>query len=134
MKFKEQLHNKIDYIYNECKKDNWDGYDAPAITKDVVEKSHEFINNFSENIPIPEIYADATGSMCFEWENDNRNYVEITIMDESQKMIFLQRHNDELQTILIKYTKEIINNLIPKIINFVNTGEKISITGEKISI
>ncbi|MBF0556539.1 MAG: hypothetical protein HQK96_18630, partial [Nitrospirae bacterium] len=54
-------------IYNECSSVDWDGYGACAITEDSFEEAQRIIDALPFSIPTPEIVAEPTGDIGFEW-------------------------------------------------------------------
>lgn len=57
---------------------NWDGYGAPPIDKNVIDKSIKFI--FEKNlITQPSVFPTGRGTIQFEFEPDENHYMEIEI-------------------------------------------------------
>ena len=54
-------------IYRECSHAGWDGYGASAVTEDAYEEARKIINLLPSSIKMPEIVAEPTGEMGFEW-------------------------------------------------------------------
>jgi hypothetical protein len=53
--------------YRECSREGWDGYGAAAITDDAYEEAKTIINLLPSSIPMPDIVAEPTGDIGFEW-------------------------------------------------------------------
>lgn len=45
----------------------WDGYDAQPIDNETLEKAYLFLLSLSDSIPLPEVEADPSGEISFEW-------------------------------------------------------------------
>lgn len=66
-------------FYRECSYANWDGYGAVAISKDAYEEADQIINLLPSAIPMPEIVAEPTGAIGFEWHKDKRQVFVISV-------------------------------------------------------
>lgn len=66
-------------IYNECFQSAWDGYDAAAISEDAYEEAKKIINLLPSAIPMPEIVAEPTGDIGFEWRRDKGQVFVISV-------------------------------------------------------
>jgi hypothetical protein len=63
-----EMQESLRNIYQECSQMDWDGYGAYAISKEVYEEAQEIIDLLPKNsIPTPEIVAEPTGDIGFEW-------------------------------------------------------------------
>lgn len=87
--------------------DNWDGYGAKAIPKEAVNKAIRIVMDLRHQ---PDIYPTGRQSIQFEYELDDRSYLEfeiyadrITCMEVPQrkydKAIFHQIENERIDTI-----------------------------------
>lgn len=63
----DEMHDSLNEIYRECSRADWDGYGATAISEDTYEEAKKIINLLSSSIPMPEILAEPTGDIGFEW-------------------------------------------------------------------
>jgi len=54
-------------VYGACSQPDWDGYGAEAISEDAYEEAKSIINLLPSSIPMPEIVAEPTGEIGFEW-------------------------------------------------------------------
>lgn len=54
-------------VYTECSQSDWDGYGAAAISEDAYEEAKKIINLLPSSIKMPEITAEPTGEIGFEW-------------------------------------------------------------------
>ncbi len=62
-----EMRCSLTEIYRECSITDWDGYGARAITKDAYEEAKKIIDLLPSSIPVPEIVAEPTGDIGFEW-------------------------------------------------------------------
>jgi len=70
MTFSQPLHQaltSLPEVYKECSRPDWDGYGAAAITPEVYEEAKRIIGLLPCAIPMPEIVAEPTGEIGFEW-------------------------------------------------------------------
>jgi hypothetical protein len=61
----KNLH--LEEIWAESSFQNWDGYNAPALSCDVFNYSQQFVQTIPFDIPQPEIGASAAGDITLEW-------------------------------------------------------------------
>ena len=54
-------------INTEHKENGWDGYDALPIDNETLEKAYIFLLALPRSIPLPEVEADPSGEISFEW-------------------------------------------------------------------
>lgn len=57
----------IDDIYRRCRQPNWDGDGAIAVSTASVLDAKEILRTLPFRYSVPEIFAEATGSIAFEW-------------------------------------------------------------------
>lgn len=67
----DEMRNSLSEVFRECSRMDWDGYGASAITKDAYEEALKIIDAIIDalpsSIPTPEIGAEPTGDIDFEW-------------------------------------------------------------------
>lgn len=63
----DEVLNSLNEVYRECSQAGWDGYSASAVTEDAYEEARKIINLLPSSIRIPEIVAEPTGEIGFEW-------------------------------------------------------------------
>ena len=54
-------------IYASCNKKDWNGDGAEPISKESAEEAINLLLALPLNLPIPDIFADPTGAIAFEW-------------------------------------------------------------------
>lgn len=64
--------------------DNWDGYNAKAISNDSYNNAFKFASSLPSNVPIPEIYVDTDGEVTFEWYAGRRQVFSISVGSKSE--------------------------------------------------
>ncbi|MCK4338475.1 MAG: hypothetical protein KAW87_00590 [Candidatus Cloacimonetes bacterium] len=85
-KYKERINIKCEELFNElyksCSFEDWDGYGASPIKKEIIERTKSFINLLSSNIvnkiDIDEICPNPNGTITIEFGSKNR-YLQIEI-------------------------------------------------------
>jgi hypothetical protein len=63
----EEVLTTLNEVYMECSQAGWDGYGASAVTEDAYEEARKIINLLPSSIRMPEIVAEPTGEIGFEW-------------------------------------------------------------------
>src|SRR6266496_153381 len=66
----DRLPIKIDElaeVYLEAVEPGWDGYGAQPISERVLENAVAFLCRLPQDLPMPEVSADAQGEIHFEW-------------------------------------------------------------------
>ena len=82
---KRDLFNKyseLNEIYEECKLDNWDGYNSKAITPETYFAAKNLIDMLNVsylNIPLPELSPEPDGDIGLEWDEEDGNYLIVSI-------------------------------------------------------
>jgi len=54
-------------LCNQCSVADWDGYGAAAITLETFDEAKKIIRLLPSSMPIPDIIAEPTGEIGFEW-------------------------------------------------------------------
>ena len=76
----------------------WDGHDAPAIPLEIITKTRELI----DVLPIqPEIFTTALKTIQLEFENSQKDHMEIEVNESDTTEIFIVTHkgNETIETI-----------------------------------
>jgi len=76
---KDALIQEIDDVFEECSVDNWDGYDAKAISIDSCREAIRFVRSLPTMIPLPEIAVDPDGEVALEWYEGPRKVFTVSI-------------------------------------------------------
>lgn len=66
-------------VYRECSQSDWDGYGAAAISEDAYEEAKKIINLLPSSIRMPEITAEPTGEIGFEWHKSKGQVFVISV-------------------------------------------------------
>jgi hypothetical protein len=74
-------------------KDNWDGYNAPAIDFYLIEKCKEIVNSFALHIQ-PDIFPTGRNSIQFEYESDDGKYLEIEIFLDKMSLYYTDNETE----------------------------------------
>lgn len=81
-----ELREEAMDIFCRCSDKDWDGYDAYPITKEALDQALMFIEALPENIIIPDIAPEPSGSLSFEWNLGKDNLFSVTL--ESGKIVY----------------------------------------------
>ncbi|MBI5788883.1 MAG: hypothetical protein HZA78_08535 [Candidatus Schekmanbacteria bacterium] len=69
----KEIEDELNILYKETSQDNWDGYDACAISYEALTEAIKFIRLLhSASFPIPEIAPEPSGEIGFEWHTGKR--------------------------------------------------------------
>ncbi|MBF0566084.1 MAG: hypothetical protein HQK89_12675 [Nitrospirae bacterium] len=67
----DEMRDSLSEVYKECSRIDWDGYGASAVTEGAYEEALKLIDAIIDalpsSIPAPEIGAEPTGDIDFEW-------------------------------------------------------------------
>lgn len=66
-------------VYRACSQADWDGYGAAAISEDAYEEAVKIINLLPSSISMPEITAEPTGEIGFEWHKSKGQVFVISV-------------------------------------------------------
>jgi len=66
-------------IYKDCSIGDWDAYGASPVTEDVYEEAKKIVNLLPSSIESPEIVAEPTGEIGFEWRNGKDHVFVISV-------------------------------------------------------
>ncbi len=66
----DELRNSLYDRYRECSQPDWDGYGAQAVTEDAYAEAQRIIDALPSWLPAPEIVAEPSGDVGFEWYKD----------------------------------------------------------------
>jgi len=62
------LHVVLDDILEECSEEGWDGYGADPVSIKAADDARRAIKLLPDNIILPEVSADPSGSVDFSWD------------------------------------------------------------------
>jgi hypothetical protein len=65
----DELLTSLFEVFKECSFVDWDGYGASAVTEDAYEEAKKIVNLLPSSIKMPEIVAEPTGEIGFEWSS-----------------------------------------------------------------
>jgi len=76
---KRELFEELRDVALEASQDNWDGFDAVAVTGRTVQNAAEFILAFPPNLCKPELGISPRGDVSFEWAQSSSRVVSVAI-------------------------------------------------------
>ena len=76
---KDALIREFDDVFEECSVDNWDGYDAKAISIDSYREAIRFARSLPTMTPLPEIAVDPDGEVALEWYEGPRKVFTVSV-------------------------------------------------------
>lgn len=75
----DKMHTSLYETYQACIQPDWDGYGAAALTEDAYEEAKKIIDLLPSSIQTPEIVAEPTGEIAFEWYRDRGRVFVISV-------------------------------------------------------
>lgn len=69
--YKARLLQSLYEFAKECSDDNWDDYDASAVSEATVANAEKFIRALPDSLEMPELSVDPDGSISFDWIPDS---------------------------------------------------------------
>lgn len=63
----------------ECQHAGWDGYGAEAVSVDAYRSAERFIRSLPAGVEPPQISADPTGCVTFEWRRSPRRTLLVSV-------------------------------------------------------
>jgi hypothetical protein len=81
-----ELLSKLNEIYENYSKPDWDGYGASPITDSVYFEGEKLIRALPIDpvFPMPEIIAEPTGEIAFEWYKEKRQVLILSISGKNE--------------------------------------------------
>lgn len=76
--FRESF-SELAEVAEECKTQNWDGYNAEPINRQSIELAHKFLEALDLGMPGPEIGAVPDGCVTLDWFSRGNQTLSITI-------------------------------------------------------
>jgi len=80
--FGNNAYSSLIEVYNECSKENWDGYNAISVTEDTFYEAQKILDLLPSYFGMPDIFAEPSGAIAFEWRNGEKN---IFVMSVDEK-------------------------------------------------
>ena len=75
----QDLYRMVLEEAGQCSVLGWDGYDAKPVTDTSIRDARKLIESLPDDLPIPNIIAEPTGELCFEWHKDKWNIVSLSV-------------------------------------------------------
>ena len=115
---KDELNNRLDEIYEECKESNWDSYNGLAIVPKEIEIAKHFLSLIPDNIPFPEPCPSPDGSISFDWYKGRYKIISLTI-NESNSLSYAwlngSENNYDHDCGVIKFADKLPEKIVDKI-------------------
>lgn len=83
-RFLVEMRSALKEIYRECSKAGWDGYGAHAITEGAYEEAIKIIDLLPSSFPAPEIVAEPTGDIGFEWHKGTEQIFALSVTGKNR--------------------------------------------------
>lgn len=82
-----EMQASLDDVYEECSQPDWDGYGAIAVHEDAYEEAKKILSLLPSFIPMPEIVAEPSGSIGFEWHKEKGQVFALSV-DGRHRIIY----------------------------------------------
>ncbi len=79
---KQSAYEELINIWEECKTDNWDGYNALPIQKQTFKNTYSFIKSLPLGYTLPSVGVEPDGHLTLEWYKHPRWTISISISPE----------------------------------------------------
>ncbi len=110
-------------VYDDCKTDGWDNYDAQAVAGETFEISRHFLDKLLGNhIRPPEIAADPDGEISFEWYERDDLVFAISVSPQrklayagilgQEKTHGIEHFGNHIPPIIFKYLRKYFSRLL----------------------
>jgi len=76
---RSQVLTELAEVVSECSEFGWDGGSALPVSKLVCRIAEDFISSLDESRPMPEITAEPSGTLSFEWHEGYRRVFSVSI-------------------------------------------------------
>jgi hypothetical protein len=86
----EKIDNTIAEIAAQYSVQNWDGYGAKAVSFGTLERAREFLLTLPFALPLPDVFAEVTGEIAFEWRTRHSSILVVSIADTG-RLVFAGR-------------------------------------------
>ena len=72
------IRSELVEAFDECRKPDWDGYDALPVTYDSYRLAEQFLLAIPLGVPMPSVGAEPDGHLTLEWSNVVRRTLSIS--------------------------------------------------------
>lgn len=79
---KQSAYNELIQLWNECKIQNWDGYDAFPIQEKTFKNARDVIDALPLGCPLPSFGAEPDGHITLEWYLHPRWILSVSVSPE----------------------------------------------------
>ncbi|MCI4625164.1 MAG: hypothetical protein L3V56_04290 [Candidatus Magnetoovum sp. WYHC-5] len=113
----DELSKKLYEVYTACQDDNWDGYEAYALTYAVYNKALCLAtDNIPCTSPMPDVVPEPDNGIGYEWELDDDNYLIISV-NETDEIAYIAKIKGKknIKTVGAGEIKELIANSLAEI-------------------
>src|SRR5580658_2675571 len=73
------VSDELATVWEECRQPNWDGFDAIAVTQDVLRNTYVFLESLPLGCPAPSIGAEPDGSLTLDWHRSLRRTLSVSV-------------------------------------------------------
>ena len=64
---KAPLFRELAEVFEECREEGWNGYDAVPLDEGALNAAKEFLDSLPLGLPLPSLFGDPEGLVGFEW-------------------------------------------------------------------
>ncbi len=78
------LREEFSNVWEECRLENWDGYNALPLTQDTLQNAYAFLESLPLGFPRPSIGAEPDGQMTIEWHRSRRRTLSVSVSPDGE--------------------------------------------------
>ena len=116
----KDIFQELEKIFEECSSENWDGYRAKPLSKEVLRNTRTFLESLPSDTELPQIAEEPDGAISFEWYRSPEKVISLSINLNGQlhyaaivggrqmhgKDLFSSGISDNLLTLIGEITEE----------------------------
>lgn len=80
----QEVFSALEEVYKEASSADWDGYGANAVSVDAYEEAKKIINLLPSSIQAPDLLAEPTGEIGFEWRKGKGQVFVISVKGKNK--------------------------------------------------
>lgn len=82
--FKSLLREELATVWEECRRENWDGFGAIAVNQDALRNAYCFLESLPIGFPAPSIGAEPDGHLTLDWHRSARRTLSVSVSPDDE--------------------------------------------------
>lgn len=75
----ESSRDELGAVWDDCRRADWDGFGALAVTVDTLRNAYQFIESLPFGCPAPSVGAEPDGQLTLEWHRGRRRTLSVSV-------------------------------------------------------